>query len=140
MRRLEQQQQMERNKEELVSVKSSNSNVGNKLEEQKQHMRNIEQELANARSYLNNCANQASELIKINLSSGLKKDNCLQRSAAWKLRGPSGRLPAFPLPMGPEWLHSKVKLTKLLPGVFSSKSLLDPLALRYCCLELLIKF
>jgi uncharacterized protein YoxC len=61
MRRLEQQQQMERNKEELVSVKAEVHEIGRKLEEQRQHMRDIEQELANARSYMNNCINHASE-------------------------------------------------------------------------------
>jgi len=61
MRRLEQQQQMERNKEELVSVKSNAQEVNRKLEAQRQRMRDIEQELANAKSYFNNCVNHASE-------------------------------------------------------------------------------
>jgi hypothetical protein len=64
MRRLEQQQQMERNKEELVSVKSNAQEVSRKLETQRQRMRDIEQELANARSYLSNTINQASESNK----------------------------------------------------------------------------
>jgi hypothetical protein len=137
MRRLEQQQQMERNKEELESIKSSAKRVSDKLEEQRQLMRNIEQELANARNYLSNCANQASESI-CNSFTSLKLNLTIpvQESTAWTLRGPNGRLPACLQPMDPEWLHSKLKLTKLLPGVSLSTSPLDPLALRYCSLQL----
>jgi hypothetical protein len=132
MRRLEQQQQMERNKEELVSVKSNAQEVSRKLEAQRQRMRDIEQELANARSYLNNTVNQASEsnTSSCDIEDAISYDY-LQESALWKLRGPDGRLPACPQPMDPKWLRSNLKLTKLFPRVFLSTSLLDPLVLRY---------
>jgi hypothetical protein len=84
-RRLEQQQQMERNKEELVSVKSNAQEVSRKLETQRQRMRDIEQELANARSYLSNTINQASESNKscCNIKDFISNDY-LQESAVRK--------------------------------------------------------
>jgi 3-methyladenine DNA glycosylase Tag len=122
MRRLEQQQQMERNKEELVSVKSNAQEVNRKLEAQRQRMRDIEQELTNAKSYLNNCVNHASESKQVVAISKMLYCLISAGECSQDIERTKREASSLPSAYGPRMAAFKAEIDKAASkGVFKQK-------------------